>query len=328
MPGADPSRIFETLSAYWQTAALAAAIDLDLFTALGRRRLTLRHLAAQLDVDREALRVLCDTLVSYGLLRQGHGRYRSAPDTARFLDGRSPDSVASLTRFLNAPPLTTAFATLATAVRTGTHADSTASRAGIWATFAEATWPIRRVLAEGMAADLKRRRVGRGRILDVGSGSSPLGLALLKRSRTSSLVALDRPAVVRTAPHAAEALGLGDRVITIAGDALQTKWGGPYDLLLMVNVLDYFDLRGQARLLQKARRALAPGGALVVSAPILDHGRTSPPEAVAYNLLLLALGSAGRASTTQELRRRLRRAGFVACARSRDWPLVVARVPR
>ena len=93
MPGPDASRIFDTLTAYWQTAALAAAIDLDLFTALGRRVRTARDIAAECGADPTALRTLCDSLVSMGFLRARRGRYRAAPDAARFLNAHSPDAM-------------------------------------------------------------------------------------------------------------------------------------------------------------------------------------------------------------------------------------------
>ena len=93
----------------------------------------------------------------------------------------------------------------------------------------------------------------------------------------------------------------------------------------MVNVLDYFDGPAQLRLLRKARRALRPGGALVIAAPLLDAGRRSPPEAVAYDLLLLALGSPGRPATWRERQQQLRRAGFGVVTRSAGAGMVLGR---
>jgi hypothetical protein len=328
MPRSDPGRIFDTLRAYWRTSALTAAIDLDLFTSIGRGSRTVTQLASDRGADAAALRVLCDALVSLGFLRVRRGRYRSAPDAARFLDGRSPDSLLALPRFFNAPPVTTAFAGLAATVRGRPSAAAVAARSRVWATFAAATLPLRRLAAVDMAAELQRRRLHRGRILDVGAGASPLGIELLRRARTSSMVAVDRAPVVRVTRRHAVAAGMGDRMTTIAGDAAEVDWGGPFDLVLMVNVLDYMEAPVRARLLRKARAAIRPGGTILVSAPMLSESRTSPPDAVEHALLLLALQAKGRASTVGEMRRLLLAAGFEAVTTPRNVPIVLARAAR
>ena len=76
MSSPDPSRIVDVLCAYWQTAALIAAIDLGVFTALGGRARSASELAGACRADRASLERLCDFLVSLGLLRSANGRYQ------------------------------------------------------------------------------------------------------------------------------------------------------------------------------------------------------------------------------------------------------------
>ena len=324
MSSSDPSRIVDVLCAYWQTATLTAGIDLGVFSALGSGARTASELARACKADRASLVRLCDVLVSMGLLRSAGGRYRAAADAARFLDARSPESLVAIRRFFSAPPVTTAFAGLAATVRGGPKAGTRASWR-VWPTFAASTLALRRRAAKEVAAALVGRGLRGGRVLDVGAGASPLGIELLRRWRTATLVARDRAAVVKASRQHAIAAGVSSRVTTVAGDAMTGEWGGPFDLVLMVNVLDYFDRPAQMRLLRKARRALRLGGALVIAAPLLDAGRRSPSDAAAYDLLLLALGSPGRPSTWQERRQQLRRAGFGAVTRNADAAMVLAR---
>jgi SAM-dependent methyltransferase len=325
MPAPDPSRIIDALSAYWQTAAIRAAIDLGVFTALGRRARTASQIAADCGADAAALGRLCDSLVSLGLLRARKGRYRSTAEAARFLDARSPDSLASLPRFFDARPVTTAFTGLAATVRRGSSVAGVASRIRFWRGFAAATFPLRRRAAIDIADELQRRRLVRGRILDVGAGASPLGIELLSRARQATLVVQDRSPVVRVAIRQAGSAGVGDRVAALPGDALWVEWGGPFDLILMMNVIDYFGAGARARLVRKAHAALRPGGVLAVSAPFLNESRTSPPEAVFYDLLLLALEAEGQASTPAEMRRLLGGARFSPITRCRGLPLMLGR---
>jgi precorrin-6B methylase 2 len=320
----DPSRIVDVLTAYWRSAALAAAIELGVFTVLGNRARSGAELARLCKADGAALVRLCDYLVVMGLLRSAHGRYRVTPAT-RFLDSRLPGSLAPLPRFFMGAPVVAGFGELAALVRNG---KTSRARPPRWPVFARATLPLRRAEAKAIAIELARRGLGGGRILDVGAGASPLGVELLRRSRAATLVAMDRTEVLQVAREHAAAASVEDRVRTIAGDVLTADWAGPFDLVVMMNVLDYFNGAAQLQLLRKARQTLRPGGSLVVGAPLLNPNRRSPPEAVAYDMLLLALGSTARPATWRERRQQLLQAGFTIVTRPAGLGIVLARTQR
>jgi SAM-dependent methyltransferase len=320
MSSPDSSRIVDVLTAYWQSAALTTAIELGVFSALGNRTRSGVELARRCKADAAALVRLCDYLVALGLLRSAKGRYTATPAT-RLLDSRMPGSLAALPRFFMGAPVASGFADLAATVRSGKAGTATAPR---WPVFARATLPLRRAAAKEVAIELARRGLGGGRILDVGAGASPLGVELLRRARAATLVARDRTEVLKVVREHAAAAGVEDRVRTIAGDVVIADWAGPFDLVVMMNVLDYFDGATQLRLLRKARQALRPGGALVVVAPLFNTNRRSPPEAVAYDMLLLALGSPARPATWRERRQQLLQAGFTIVTRPAGLAIVLA----
>ncbi|MGH9337223.1 MAG: methyltransferase family protein, partial [Vicinamibacteria bacterium] len=85
-----PERIFETMNAHQRTEALRGAIELDLFTSIGEGNTTANALAQKLSVSERGVRILSDYLVVIGLLSKEDGNYSLAPDTALFLDRRSP----------------------------------------------------------------------------------------------------------------------------------------------------------------------------------------------------------------------------------------------
>src|ERR1700676_4741882 len=105
----SPELIFDTLNAYQRTAALRGAIELDLFTAIGEGVTTPAALAGKLKVAERGARILCDYLVVIGLLTKQGGSYGLTPDSAVFLDRRSPACVGSAVQFLNSPGLTNYF---------------------------------------------------------------------------------------------------------------------------------------------------------------------------------------------------------------------------
>jgi hypothetical protein len=96
----SPERIFDTLLAFQQSAALKAALDLDLFTAIGKDGGSLTSLAKQTQASERGLRILCDYLVIKGFLTKQSGAYGLAPDSAVFLDQRSPAYLGGARHFL------------------------------------------------------------------------------------------------------------------------------------------------------------------------------------------------------------------------------------
>ena len=173
--------------------------------------------------------------------------------------------------FFNAPPVMTAFQQLATTIRRGGSDTPVAARSALWTTFASSTLPLRRRWAADVARELHRQHLDRGRILEWARRLAA-GIESLRRSRSASLVVQDRASVVKVALQHAMSVGVGNRVTALRGDATTRPWGGPFELVLMVNLLDYFDLPTRRHLLRKARAALAPGGVLVVCAPLLEDG--------------------------------------------------------
>src|SRR4029077_19928661 len=75
----SPVRIFQTLGAYNQTAALKAAIELDLFTAVAEQHRTIADIAPRIGASEKGTRVLCDSLVVMGFLSKSGSTYELAP---------------------------------------------------------------------------------------------------------------------------------------------------------------------------------------------------------------------------------------------------------
>ena len=98
-----PERIFGTLTAYQQTEALKAAIELDIFTKIGEGANQASSLAKAAGVPERGARILADYMTVSGFLTKETGRYALAPDSAIFLDRRSPAYMGSMANFLAAP---------------------------------------------------------------------------------------------------------------------------------------------------------------------------------------------------------------------------------
>jgi ubiquinone/menaquinone biosynthesis C-methylase UbiE len=321
----SPALFFQTINAHQRTAALQAAIELDLFTAIGRAGdagATVPEVAERCQASAKGIRVLCDTMTVLGFLSKTGDRYFLTADAAMFLDRRSPGYIGSCTQFLLSPTLTAMFANLAAAVRKGgtavDNAGSTAPDHPMWVDFAEGMAPLARMSAELMARLLRADALGPCKVLDIAAGHGMFGITLARLNPQAEIVAVDWSNVLAMARRNAEAAGINSRYRTIAGSAFDVEFGAGYDLVLLTNFLHHFDLPTCERLLRKVCAALKPGGRAVTLEFVPNEDRISPPEAATFSLIMLASTPAGDAYTFAEYERMFAQAGF---ARSELHPL-------
>jgi hypothetical protein len=90
----EPDHIMQIATAFWPSKVLLTAVELDLFTVLGDRALTASELGERLALHPRGTYDFFDALVALKFLdRDGDGpagRYKNTPQTAAFLDKRSP----------------------------------------------------------------------------------------------------------------------------------------------------------------------------------------------------------------------------------------------
>src|SRR6516225_10081241 len=114
-----PGLVFDMLQAHQRTAVLKAAIELDVFRAVGEGPGDVASIARHCKASERGIRILCDFLSIHGVLEKADGRYRHSPTSAAFLDPRSPSSLASIALFLSNPAMREPYERLADIVRTG-----------------------------------------------------------------------------------------------------------------------------------------------------------------------------------------------------------------
>ncbi len=149
------------------------------------------------------------------------------------------------------------------------------------------------------AYDLRRHRC----LLDVGGGEGAFLEAAKAAAPGLRLMLFDLP------PVAACARGrLGDRAGTFGGDMRTGPLPEGADVLSLVRVIHDHDDEPALDILRTARRALSPGGTLLLAEPMLDSPGAEPVGAY-FTFYLLALGS-GRPRTAATLTAMLKQAGF------------------
>jgi len=321
-PEPSPVLIFQTLNAFQQTAALKAAIEVDLFTAIGEGNSTADKLALRCQTSERGIRILCDYLTVLGFLSKADFHYRLTPDSATFLDQRSPACIASAVNFLTAPPMTDAFKDLTAVVRRGgtvlSEHGSMEPENPVWVEFARSMAPMMRMPAELIADLLKAESSERWKVLDIAAGHGLFGIAIARRNPNAQIVAVDWPSVLEVAKENAQAAGLDGRYGTIPGSAFDVDFGTGFDLVLLTNFLHHFDPPTCEKLLRKVHAALRPGGRTVTLEFVPNEDRVSPPPAATFSMIMLGTTPSGDAYTFPEFEQMFQHAGF---SRSELHPL-------
>ena len=313
-PPPSPEHFFESANAYQRSAALKAAVELELFTAVAEGNRDARSLAARCGASERGVRILADYLVITGFLTKDEGGYGLTRDSAVFLDRRSPAYVGGALEFLLAPSLLEGFEDLAGAVRSGgtvvPAGGTVAVENPLWVKFARAMAPMAAPVAGHLPPLVGARPEGKFRVLDIAAGHGLYGLAFARHNPEAEVVGLDWPAVLEVAKENAQRAGAAARYSTIEGDAFGAEFGEGYDVVLLTNFLHHFDAPTCEGLLRKVRAALSEGGAALTLEFVPNEDRVTPPLPAAFSLTMLAGTPAGDAYTFPELRSMFANAGF------------------
>ena len=308
------SLVWDTFTGYQRTAALKAAIELDVFTQIAAGVATIDALAARCGAAPRGLRALLNHLVMDGFLTRDGERYGLSATAAAFLDRSSPGYLGSAAGFIASPMILDSFSRLTDAVRRGGTAvpdDGTlAPEHPVWVEFARAMAPLAGMSAVLLANLLDVEHAPGWKVLDLAAGHGMFGITLARLNSGVQVTALDWKNVLAVADENARAAGVTDRFRTLAGSAFDVPFGDGYDLVLLPNFLHHFDQPTCERLLSKARAALAPSGRVVIVEFVPSDDSSGPADAVRFSLVMLASTPAGDAYTFAEYQTMLRNAGF------------------
>ena len=307
--------VLEMVQAHQRTAALKAAIELDVFRAVGEGPGDVASIARHCAASERGIRILCDFLVINGVLRkESDARYAHTASSALFLDPQSPACMASVAQFLSRPEVTEPLAKLADVVRAGRTslegAGTVEPENPIWVEFAEKMAPMMGPMAGPLGAVILEGHAGPMRVLDIAAGHGLFGIEIAKQNKQAHVTGLDWAPVLRVALKNAEKAGVHDRYTMLPGSAFDVEFVGPYDTVLLTNFLHHFDKPTCVSLLKKVKASLKPGGKAATLEFVPNEDRVSPPMPAAFSMMMLMTTADGDAYTYSELSRMYADAGF------------------
>jgi 2-polyprenyl-3-methyl-5-hydroxy-6-metoxy-1,4-benzoquinol methylase len=311
----SPMRIFGALNGYQQTAALKAAIELDIFTAIAEGASTARQIAERTKSAERGVRILCDFLSVQNFLSKRDGNYSLSSDAATFLNRKSQTYLGGSIEFLLNSRTRGAFDVLTESVRKGGSAlehPSVEPENPMWVAFAHSMMPMMFPMAQGAASIVPLPDDRDSKILDIAASHGIFGISFAQHHKRAHIVGLDWKNVLELTVANAKNFGVADRYTTIVGDAFEQDFGSDYDLILVPNFLHHFDEPTCVKFLTKCAQALRPGGSVAIIEFVPNDDRVSPPASAAFSLTMLAGTPAGDAYTLNEYRQMLSKAGLQA----------------
>lgn len=313
----DAARLFDLMAGFVYSQVLLACVRLKLFDRLAEGPLPVARLGEATGLADEPLRRLLAAAVSLELLdwRSGDrialGRLGAPMPGQRgiaamvehhaTLYADLADPLALLRR--ESRPAMAGYWPYAEAEGT-TPAALAPEHVADYSQLMSASQPL--VTAEVLAAwDFSRHRV----LLDVGGGEGSFLMAVARQAPDLRLMLFDLPAVAQRAHARLVGAGLGDRAQAHGGDFFRDELPTGADLVSLVRVaFDHPDER-VLRLLQSVRRALPPGGTVLLAEPMSGVKGAEAMGDAYFGMYLLAMGR-GRPRTAEELGALLRAAGF------------------
>jgi hypothetical protein len=293
-----------------QSAALRAAIELDLFTKISEGAKNFPELAVALEISELNVERIVVACAAMGLLERDDTGYANAPDAERFLVKDKPTYVGPWLLFATydfeewknlkdclssaQPPRILGMYESLTDDMAREYHDATYS-VGLGAGF-----------LFSKHVDLTHRHL----ILDLGGGSGAYCIAAIQKYPHLKAIVMDFEPVTKIATEFIAQWGLEDKITTLAGDFTSDPFPRGPDVIIQASNLPQYDQTGLENVMRKGFEALVPGGEYHVVGETVSVEKDGELGPAMWGLHEALFGSLGRAHSEMEVRTYLENAGF------------------
>ncbi len=294
---------------YWETKILLTAVTLEVFSALGGKQRTVAELAQRIGADERALTLLMNALVAMRVLNKDGDRFANAEAARTHLVKGSPQYVGHLLLLHDAE--WNNWGSLEETLRTGRSPVSRHVFEADPELGAHVLSVLHRIGQQSGPALAQRLELDHAKtLLDLGGGAGTNAIAFCTTYPDMRATVFDLPQTLTVAERTVKEAGLESRITLKAGDFNADPLGGPYDIVLMSDILHYQGADANAALVRKAFAHVTTGGRLVIKDRFLDPSGTSPAWTTAFAVHILVNTARGRCYTVSEARHWVEQAGF------------------
>ncbi len=320
--------LLEKIRGFQAASVIAAAAELNVFSALNSKPVSAEALSRRLGSDPRATAILLDALVALELLTKRGDTYGVPLKVAEMLTENSPTNVLPGVR--HQANCLRRWGQLARVVKTGLPVERTPSilgETGDCESFIGAMDNFSAAVAPQLIEKLSPLRFQR--LLDIGGASGTWTMAFLRAVPDATAVLFDLPQVVPLARDRLTRAGLINRVTLAPGDFYTDPLPGGADFAWLSAIVHQNSRQQNRDLYAKIHAALAAGGVLAIRDIVMDASHTQPASGALFAVNMLVATKSGGTFSFDEFQEDLTSAGFsdIRLLHRDEWmnSLIVAR---
>jgi SAM-dependent methyltransferase len=310
--GPTPEKVMQLITGGWASAVLGSAARHGIFGALEGGGDDAEGVARKTGISMRGAQALLDGLTGLGLLSLMKGRYSNTPEASAFLVKGKPSYLGAMAEVMS--DALTDWAKLPEAAKSGLPTGAqTADMADndFWHVLVPAIAALSFPVAQIAAERLGIAKAGPVRWLDVGGGSGVWSAVWLRANKDARGVQLDWPVVNKIARGFVANISGADRFETIDGDFHAADFGSAaYDFGIYGHIAHQEAPADNVAVFRKFRKAIKPGGTLVVNDFVLNDDRTGHPFAMLFASQMLLVTKSGFTWRQSDYKDWLSQAGF------------------
>ena len=161
------------------------------------------------------------------------------------------------------------------------------------------TGSLASLIAPRIAAQIDLK--GRHRLLDLAGGPGTYAIHFCKVNPDLKAVVYDLPTTRPFAEQTVQRFGLSERIAFTAGDILRDDLGTGFDVVWISHLLHSENPANSSAIVDKAVKALNPGGLLLIQEFVLNDDKTAPLFPALFSLNMLIGTQSGQAYSQQEI---------------------------
>ena len=317
MPALPPdARLLQLILGMFVSRALGVAAELGVADQLKEGPLELKELARRTGADPDGLYRMLRALAAVGVFELQANQCLANNELSALLRADVPGSIRANALWFSDVSGWTAWGRLDHSVRTGKPAFDEAfgsdcftwleGHAASLAVFQQTMTGLS--LASGSAVAAAYDFASLRKVVDVGGGHGTLLSLILDHFPHLKGVLFDRPEVIQCAREMLKAGRHAADIEAVTGDFFESVPGGA-DAYILKHIIHDWDDEQCVRVLANCRRAMAPGGRVLIVESVLSAG----PESTITKLIdleMLVMTRGGRERTEQEFAALLERAGL------------------
>lgn len=293
-PQSGPDRIMGLANGFWVSQIMSAAAHYKFFTLIAKGYHSADAVAKAAGTDPRGTRMVLDALASVGVIEKHRDGYALTPEADAFLvEGRPGDMTPMID--VHTKLVWSKWGELTDALR---NPDSL--RNYVDTEEGQQFFPklIRAILPLGLgAADAVAEHLGAGtsrkglRVLDVGVGGGAWSMPFARRDAQATITGFDLPNVLKESRSIIAEHGLSERYRFVEGNLLDADFGeNLYDIVVLGNMCHGLTPEQNRDLFTRVRRALAPGGLLLIADMLPNDDRSAPPFPVLFAVNMFVMG--------------------------------------